>query len=201
MAWTTVITDQAQSHYSYFGNAQEIWNAARNAGCTEEAAAGLLGNIEAESYCNPGQFEIGKQYSLRWGMGLIQWTPTQSYWDQFQTNPIVAALGDSWSNGALQVSYIFGGDRSGWIPTSAYNFSFDTWMRLTDISTATRAYFANRERGTWSNARLTYANHWYEVFTGTTPPEPPEPPEPSEGKNRAKEFLLFLIKRAIEVNS
>lgn len=119
MSWTYVIDATSKAHYSFYDNAQEIWNFAKSVGCTDEAAAGLLGNIEAESYCNPGQYEIGKGMSQRWGMGLIQWTPTQSYWDDYHTNPIVAELGSNWFDGAAQMDFIFGNDISGWIPTAS----------------------------------------------------------------------------------
>lgn len=193
MAWSSVQTDQAQSHYSYYDNAKEIWDYAINAGCTEQAAAGLLGNIEAESYCNPGQFEIGKNKSLRWGMGLIQWTPTQSYWDQYQTNPIVAELGSSWYSGPRQMQFIFGGDVVSWIPTMAYNYSFEHWKLVNNINEATRAYYANRERGTWSDDRLTYAQHWYDEFSGS-----PVPPTPT-GKFRP-ELAIWLLAKIAENN-
>lgn len=192
MAWTSILSDQAQTHYSFAENARIIWEFAIAQGCTEEAAAGLLGNIEAESYCNPGQYEIGKNKSLRYGMGLIQWTPSQNYWDQYQTNPIVSALGSNWYEGSLQVAYIFAGDTSNWYATPEHNYSFNSWKQLNNIDEATRGYFYNRERGTWSSARLTYAKHWYDEFHGVGP-------VPSYGKFRPEFFLPLLIKYSNEI--
>ena len=42
------------------------------------SAAGVVGNMWAESQMNPGQWQSGIPYG--WGYGLVQWSPWYDYW-------------------------------------------------------------------------------------------------------------------------
>ena len=79
MAWHYLTTDRPgwTSVYSsdQTDNATEIWNILLSVGWTENAISAVLGNFQVESYLNPGQWEIGYNYSMSHGMGLGQWTP------------------------------------------------------------------------------------------------------------------------------
>lgn len=54
-------------------NAQQIWNYLTGQGLSDNAAAGILGNIEQESGGDPAAGPWPHQY------GLIQWTPPTNY--------------------------------------------------------------------------------------------------------------------------
>ena len=66
-------------------NARYICKYLTNCGWTLNAIAGLLGNLEHESYINPGVTEIGGS-----GYGLVQWTPPSKFtnWCDKQIPPL-----------------------------------------------------------------------------------------------------------------
>lgn len=151
-----------------------------------EAMAGILGNIyyECGGSINPGQMEHGKGGSSNYGYGMIQWTPGTVIINW------ASSLGYNWYDGAIQVYRIkcegegTAGASGSWIPTTNYPYTWAQFCRLLDISVTTRAYFEERERGTWSDQRLTYANYWLEWLQGSSP----EPPTPTPTPGR---FILY----------
>ena len=137
---------------------------------TNEAMAGILGNMDAEGYLNPGQGELYHNMSPQYGLGLIQWTPNAHIGD----NPLqvyAASVGGNWYDGNLQCDLILSGEPGAWITTSSYPYSWSEFCQLTDVEEATKAYFYERLRGTWLPARLTYARDWLD-YIGGTPPTP-----------------------------
>lgn len=66
-------------------NALYIYKYLANCGWTINAVAGLLGNLEHESWINPGVTEIGGT-----GFGLVQWTPPSKFtnWCDAQNPPL-----------------------------------------------------------------------------------------------------------------
>lgn len=54
-------------------NAEYIYKYCLKQGWSKEAACGLLGNIQQESYFNPGVWQSDK--NTKQGYGLVQWTP------------------------------------------------------------------------------------------------------------------------------
>ena len=140
---------------------------------TKEAMAGVLGNMRRESYLNPGQQELGKSGDIKYGYGLIQWTPSTS---------LTSYITGSWFDGNIQCDLIeregnldasLGGAR--WIKTSEYSYTWQEFCQLTDVAEATKAYLFERERAGVSALiqRLAYANEEYEILGGT-PPTPPQ---------------------------
>lgn len=154
-------------------NTWEVYNYLSPLGFTIQSICGIIGNMRSESYLNPGQWELGHGGSTSYGWGLIQWTPGTSLTDY--------VTGD-WFDGNLQMDLIVremmqaSGVSGRWIPTSSYPYDYDQFKALTSIETSTKAYFYERERGTWLNTRLQYANESYQILTGEPPgPEPPGP--------------------------
>lgn len=138
---------------------------------TNEALAGILGNMDAEGYLNPGQGELYQNMSPQYGLGLIQWTPNAHIGD----NPLqvyATSVGGNWYDGDIQCDLILSGEPGAWITTSSYPYTWAEYCQLTDIEVATKAYFYERLRGTWLDARLTYARDWLD-YIGGTPPTPP----------------------------
>lgn len=74
MPWVAVDTDQNTGfpEASKQQNVTMIANYFRAQGWTDNAIAALCGNMEIESYLNPGQFELNKNYNPEFGFGLVQ---------------------------------------------------------------------------------------------------------------------------------
>lgn len=85
----------------YGGTIQEkVWFAILDAGYSEYAAAGVLGNIEAESGFNAGVIEGGSGI----GAGLCQW----SYGRRTQLEAYAASKGVDWTDENTQVEFLIG---------------------------------------------------------------------------------------------
>jgi len=170
-------------------NAWEIYNYFfENDLMSLEAVCGLVGNIAFESRINPWQEEVGGS-----GFGLIQWTPPTALTNVLGSTPTGDAQCSLIYNEIMDNQSIWGGGAR-WIPTTRYPYSGTQFCALGSIREATQAYFAERERGTWSEARYEYARYYWEVFTGQpTPPEPPDPPVPPTPSSREGMPLYFYI--------
>lgn len=60
-------------------NAQYIADYLTGNGWTQNAVAGILGNMEQESTMNPGLWQDLKYENMSGGYGLVQWTPATEY--------------------------------------------------------------------------------------------------------------------------
>lgn len=145
----------------------------RTQGWTDNAIAGMLGNMQSESTINPGIWEgltPPAPGQTKVGYGLVQWTPYTHYSEW---------AGAGWEdNGQKEMERIIYELNNGlqWIPTDKYPLSFTGFA----ISDATPAYLAqawlyNYERPGSLNQpwRSTQANYWYQYITGQEPPTPP----------------------------
>lgn len=181
MSWNYMITDSVPwLHKTQTGNADEIISYFNSLGFTNEAIAGLLGNMEHESYLNPGQQEIGYNGSTSHGYGLIQWTPA--------TN-LINVIGNEWYRGDLQIQFINEeGSTSAWIPTERFPYSWSEFSQLTDYKEATMAYAIERERAGVSafEARIKYADFWYNYILNN----PPTPPTPTPTKKHMPVWMM-----------
>jgi len=174
-------------------NADEMYNLMIGS-MTLEALCGIIGNMEAESYLNPGQGELFRNMSPQYGLGFIQWTPS----GHVGTNPIqdyAALVGGNWYDGNIQIQKILTGEPGSWIPTSAYPYTWAQFCALTDYEEATKAYFYERERGTWNSVRISYALAWYNHFQGS-PPTPPTPP-PTPGDKMLYGGIRDVLRRLV----
>lgn len=173
-AWVYTVGDgYYYSHYQNTSNALNVKTYLESLGFSQAAIIGIVANMEHESYLNPGQQEHGYGGDPSRGYGLVQWTPASS--------KIVAyanSVGGNWYDGDIQMDYLASSTSASWIMTAQFPYTWDEYKNLTDIYTATGAFFYNFERGTWHNVLYDYASWWYEYLYGSTPPTPPEPPEP-----------------------
>ena len=190
--WTYNITSHAQAHYSYQSNAREVYEILRNdLGYTNEAAIGVIANMEHESYINPGQQEIGYGGSTSRGYGLVQWTPASSKILQYATDH-----GRNWYDGNLQMDYFAINVPASW--GSAVSISYDDFKRLADPDLAAYVFFKNFERGTWHDDIYNYVSYWYDVLVEgddpPTPPTPPTPPPPAEDETMAMYCVGLILK-------
>lgn len=69
-------------------NAKIIYDKLKTSGWTDEAIAGILGNMQAESGINPGRWENDNVGNLSGGFGLVQWTPATKLFN-WQTSQAV----------------------------------------------------------------------------------------------------------------
>lgn len=147
-------------------NAREIWGFFQGQGWTLEAVSGMLGNMEVESFINPGQWEQQFPIYGAGGFGLVQWTP----WSKFSE-----WAGSDWeTNYRKQLQRIQYELDNGiqWIPVAQ-----DGYMTFLEFSTSTRApgdlamiFERGYERGTpLEETRRANANKWYEYLGGAGP--------------------------------
>lgn len=137
--------------YKYFK--RQGWNIA--------PLAAMLGNMEYESWLNPGQWETAFPM-YQGGFGLVQWTPYTNY--------------SSWAGADWETNYDKQMQRiqyeleNGlqWIPTATYNFSFRDFSKFKisdhNIEYLTKAFEYCYEGGTWNNQRVTNAEYWYKYL-------------------------------------
>lgn len=178
-------------------NASEIWRTLVNVyGWTENSASAVIGNFQAESALNPGQFEHGYNYSMSNGFGLGQWTPATKI-----SNYIGSTNKNDMSDGAKQMLYFLShpGQYSTYFlnPDGSSNYYSESGLpyitNMADfsqsnasISDLTKLWAICWERPGATNYhnsignRINYATHWFNEFSGSPTPPPPDPPPPPE---------------------
>lgn len=158
-------------------NANTLYNIFSTWGWSLNAISGMLGNMQSESTISPGVVEnYATNNPPTKGYGLIQWTNTKAtnvhqntLWEWIYKN-----YGDyEWWIGDRQCVFIDSDDRVNWIMTKAYPISYNTFKTSNETPEyLARAYFYNRERGTWSSVRETQARYWYDFLSGQVPVPP-----------------------------
>ncbi|WP_270340834.1 phage tail spike protein [Lactococcus petauri] len=169
-----IVTDQEK-------NAWIVWQFLKSKGYTEQAAAGILGNMEQESGVMPDTDQVGGP-----AYGLVQWdgsayplVPPATWNGREYVQNLMRAAGISGdyriakTQSQLLEWCMFNGQ---YIKTSAYPYSVAQFKGLTDISTATTAFEANFERPAVTHPeRVQLAIKWYNKLHGLKPPTPPDP--------------------------
>ena len=149
----------------------------------DAAIAGIAGNIIYEGIFNPEQSQRGGP-----AYGLIQWDPKSS---------LTSVSSSPYTDGDNQTDVIYR-EITGAIPGRffaghGYNYTGAQFLLLTDEREAAKAYFYERERGTWSDERLTGAVYYYALFTGGTPPTPPPDPPQQDDEYLLPAFYLSQL--------
>lgn len=156
-------------------------------GWTYNAIAAVVGNMQAESYVNPAQWELGRTIESyledNIGFGLVQWTPWWKYADW---------AGSDWrTNYDKQLGRLLFelemGEGYQWITTQSYPLTFEqfTKSRL-DPQTLALTFFKNYERGVGGEAaRQDNAQYWYDYLIGN-------PPGPVPVNSGNFNFILYL---------
>ncbi|MFK4949918.1 phage tail spike protein, partial [Lactococcus petauri] len=166
-----IVTDQEK-------NAWIVWQFLKSKGYTEQAAAGILGNMDQESGVMPDTEQIGGP-----AYGLVQWdgsayplVPPATWNGREYVQNLMRAAGISGdykiakTQSQLLEWCMFNGQ---YIPTSSYPYSVAQFKGLTDISTATTAFEANFERPAATHPeRIQLAIKWYNKLHGLKPPTP-----------------------------
>lgn len=174
-AWAGIRTNQASSA-SGWSEAQKQNNALiindyfhTLNGWTVNAVAGMLGNMEVESYINPGQTEIGYPVqTTSGGFGLVQWTPRTKYSDwagaDWETN---------FDKQLQRILYEYNGGYEQWNSARVGGVTFAQWARTTNTPAWACDIFQRAyEQPQTITDRSALANKWYQYLTGETPPVP-----------------------------
>lgn len=156
-------------------------------GWTINAIAGMLGNMQAESYLNPGQWQHGfdiESTSRDCGYGLVQWTPWFEKIGPWTNNNL-----RDYDKQLTRIDYEFEqGEGYQWITSQSYPLSFAQFSQSAESPEyLARCFFANYERGTGSTVpRENNARTWYNYLL-----ENPPGPVPS-GSSKMK--IMFYLK-------
>lgn len=197
MSWHYLVTDSTGWTQPYSqeqeDNARMIWSLLVGTyHWTETAVAGVLGNMQAESYLNPGQWELGSNYSMTAGMGLGMWTPATKVSDY-----VGSTDRDRMSDGTKQIEllidypsqystvYLNPDGSSAYYNESGLPY-IDTMQHYAEsnesIEDSTKLWAICWERPRSNayhdtiNTRKIHAQYWYDLLHGSTPPTPPVPP-------------------------
>lgn len=223
MAWHYVTTDRT-GWASVYGteqtdNATEIWNILNSAYWSDNAKAAVLGNLQAESYINPGQWELNKNYDTDYGMGLGQWTPATKVSDYYNTFHPLAPIDPEtptgrtvMADGSMQMDLLLntpGQYTTRYLnPDGSSNYYHETGLPYIStmyafsqsqesIEDLTRLWAICWERPgsiyyqRSIGDRINHSIHWYNTLSGLPPipPTPPTPPTPPI------EYIMTLCKK------
>lgn len=121
MGWT--IGNFALSQEQMNANAVEVYKYFSGKGWSLNAISGVLGNMQSESYINPGVWQSLISGNYSGGFGLVQWTPATNYTNWASAN----GYGITDPNGQLYWIDALSATTGQWIPTSAYNISWSAF--------------------------------------------------------------------------
>lgn len=151
-------------------NAWAVWQFLKSKGYSEQAAAGILGNMDQESGIMPDIDEGGGGP----GYGLVQWTsPVAGESGRAYVQRLLAQAGISgdYRNITTQLKLLDWHMHNGqYIPSASYPYSVAEFKALTDIGTATMAFEANFERPAVTHPeRIPMAQYWYDLLHNLKP--------------------------------
>ncbi|MFG5495448.1 phage tail spike protein [Enterococcus faecalis] len=151
-------------------NAWAVWQFLKSKGYSEQAAAGILGNMDQESGIMPDIDEGGGGP----GYGLVQWTsPIAGESGRAYVQRLLAQAGISgdYRNITTQLKLLDWHMHNGqYIPSAAYPYSVTEFKALIDIGTATMAFEANFERPAVTHPeRIPLAQYWYDLLHNLKP--------------------------------
>ena len=137
----------------------KTWKFLKANGYSDEAAAGIMGNIQAESHFDPGIEETTSSPSK--GFGLCQWT----FGRRTKLESFAKSKGKPASNIDVQLDFLLQE-----LNTSYKSCSNSTFKRSTDIEYTTRTFLTKFEipaniEGTYP-VRLNYARQVYKTYKG-----------------------------------
>ena len=155
-------------------NHQIIWNFFRRNGFSEEATAGIMGNLEQESHMEPRAIQRNKRNKEDWslcGRGLAQWETKHcskhgsGRWDILEAK----AHGRQWDLN-FQLEYILKEWNERWMQNlmRQKGYSMEKLKHTTDIEYAARVFLKAFEMAGTAliNCRYAYAHEIYKRFAG-----------------------------------
>ena len=184
----------------------------RSQNVNDKTIAGLLGNMQAESSINPERQEVGGQ-----GYGLVQWTPVsvlQNHCNTLGLSPyndgdvqlqvIIAEIlnqsgvGEWYTSSAFISNYYNSGATQDMIGVTGRQF-LDNSMNWEPDKLAV-LFMAGYERPSYDpninhyQARMQFANEWYQYMGGQPTPTPTD-------KTKKNKFKWVLYSRKLRNKS
>lgn len=153
---------------------EKVWYTLRNAGYSEYAVAGVMGNIWGESRFDPNIVEKGNGI----GFGLCQW----SYGRRTNLENYARAKGVAASDVDTQIEFLLGelnpkGGCNGYatyqlmtVTRDGKTYRPNDWLNASNVEDATVAFCYTFERPKFScgSDRISAAQRYYEMFKGKT---------------------------------
>lgn len=148
-------------------NRATCWAYFKQQGCSDEVAAAIIGNLMAESGCNPGSIEKGNGNA---GFGIAQW----SYGRRTAFEQYAASKGVRADDIAIQLQYLWSeimGGEATWASLCKKKYgSIDNFIQSKNIDEATEFYCFKFERPNKQYAhldrRISEAHKAYTEFSG-----------------------------------
>ncbi len=173
-------------------NAYYIYSYFKNEGWSDEAIAGMLGNIQRESTLNPGCWQSHDIGNMSGGYGLVQWTPASNYIEWCNGDP------SEIDNQLDRIMYELENGLQ-YYPTSKYPMTFKEFSTSTKApATLASAFLKNYERAgvEKEEERRTNANNWYNFLTGKTPAEPDDRVGGGFKFKKTKRYKFYIFRKA-----
>lgn len=145
-------------------NAKYIWEKLKAFGWSEQAIAGVLGNMQIESTINPGIWEGLNPNNTSRGFGMVQYTPGSMVLER------ASQLGVPPGDMDFQLTLLNTDYFRHWIATSGYNLNYSSFKKSTQSPEwLAQAFLKNFERPANQNqpARSTHARRWYDQLRGS----------------------------------
>lgn len=170
-------------------------------GWSDNAIAGLVGNLQAESAINPGRWQSDNVGNNSGGYGLTQWTPATKYFEWCQSEG--RADPSEMDNNIERIIYEVENNVQ-YYKTDGYPETFKEFTTSTKTPYYLACAFAwnyersyvvlygtEAEREALRQARGGNAEYWYEYLTGLQPDIPdPEPPVPIKVKKNMPVWMM-----------
>ena len=151
-------------------NKKAIWALLKDNGFTEEAAAGVMGNLYVESHFDPGIVQGGGDFVWNvTGYGLAQWTTQGRQQNLFNH---CSQLGKPRDDLSAQMDFLMNVEMPAWNWGSYFN-SLDDLKKCTDINKVCEAFMLCFERpadqgSVAINTRCGYAKDIYNQLKGSS---------------------------------
>ena len=171
-------------------NALILWDYFNRKGWTNEAIAGLFGNIYVESKFGPDQGE----YDGGGGYGLTQWTPPTGL------KKWASSAGLDYKDGHTQMKYIqreMEGLEEQYYPVENYPISSKAFMKSKQSPEyLASAFLYNYERPSVlaESTRKEQARKWYNQILKWDSGETPKPPDPPPTPVVKKSKMIFYMR-------
>lgn len=174
-------------------------------GWSDNAIAGILGNMQSESALNPGRWQSDNVGANSSGYGLVQWTPATTYFEwcsaEGRNDP------SEMDNNIERIIYELE-NRLQYYATVDYPESFTEFTQSTESPYYLACAFAFNYERSWvalygteeekealRQQRGGQANYWYEYLTNEQPDIPDIPGQTTSRKKKRYNFILFNSRR------
>ncbi|MBA4698484.1 MAG: CHAP domain-containing protein [Ruminococcus sp.] len=153
----------ADSDFTGDTNAEITWNFLKSKGCSNAAAAGIMGNLQQESGLNPASEQAGGP-----GRGIAQWEMGSNRFSNLEEK--AASMGKEWFDIEPQLEFLWD-ELSGGDATCKYIMDRDfggleNFLRTEDVHWATYAFERSFERAgiPAMENRYQFADSFYAQF-------------------------------------